>query len=159
MVEYHDRSGERVGLVLRWNVAGGGKEIRPLARVARRLDHRRNAAATTAVSLNDVLFGPNVLSRVYVVEGEKAADAGSSIGLVTTTSAGGASAAHQTDWSPLAGREWCSFPITTPPDANMRPPSWPNCSDSHRWPPFARSACPTCRKAAIWTISLRPPRR
>jgi hypothetical protein len=31
--EYHDRDGELVGLVLRWNVSGGGKDIRPLARV------------------------------------------------------------------------------------------------------------------------------
>ena len=31
--EYHDRSGELAGLVLRWNIAGGGKDIRPLAHV------------------------------------------------------------------------------------------------------------------------------
>jgi putative DNA primase/helicase len=47
----------------------------------------------------------DVRARVYVVEGEKAADAGRRLGLVTTTSSGGAAAAHQTDWSPLAGRD------------------------------------------------------
>ena len=37
--------------------------------------------------LKDVLYGPNALSRVYVVEGEKAADAGSGLGLVTVAPA------------------------------------------------------------------------
>ncbi len=39
---------------------------------------------------------------VYVVEGEKAADAGASIGLNVTTSAHGASSAAKSDWAPIA---------------------------------------------------------
>ncbi len=107
---YHDRSGELVGLVLRWNLTGGGKDIRPLARVEAGWIIGAMPSPRVLYRLNDVLFGPNVLSRVYVVEGEKAADAGSSIGLVTVTSAGGASAAHLTDWSPLAGRDVVLLP-------------------------------------------------
>jgi putative DNA primase/helicase len=42
---------------------------------------------------------------VYLAEGEKAADGGESVGLMTTTSAHGAESADKTDWSPLAGRE------------------------------------------------------
>ncbi|MHB1157127.1 MAG: YfjI family protein [Phycisphaerales bacterium] len=40
--------------------------------------------------------------RVYVVEGEKAADAGAGIGLYVTTSAHGAKSASKTNWQPLA---------------------------------------------------------
>jgi putative DNA primase/helicase len=99
-----------VGLVLRWNLSGGGKVIRPLARVASGWIIGAMPPPRPLYRLNDVLAGPNVLSRVYVVEGEKAADAGKSIGLVTTTSAGGASADDQTDWSPLAGRDVVLLP-------------------------------------------------
>jgi len=41
--------------------------------------------------------------RMYVVEGEKCADAAAGIGLIATTSAHGANAADKTDWTPLAG--------------------------------------------------------
>jgi hypothetical protein len=42
--------------------------------------------------------------RVYVTEGEKCANLARDLGLVATTSAHGAQAAHKTDWSPLAGK-------------------------------------------------------
>ncbi|MGE3316519.1 MAG: DUF3987 domain-containing protein [Planctomycetaceae bacterium] len=48
--------------------------------------------------------------RVFVVEGEKAADAARSIELVATTSAGGAEAAHLSDWSTLWGKEVVILP-------------------------------------------------
>src|SRR5436190_4768402 len=41
---------------------------------------------------------------VYVVEGEPCVDALASVGILATTSSGGASNADRTDWSPLAGR-------------------------------------------------------
>jgi hypothetical protein len=43
--------------------------------------------------------------RVYLAEGEKAADAGDSIELSITTSAHGAESADKTDWTPLIKRE------------------------------------------------------
>lgn len=42
---------------------------------------------------------------VYVVEGEKCADAAASVGLLAVTSSHGAKSASRTDWSALAGRE------------------------------------------------------
>jgi putative DNA primase/helicase len=42
---------------------------------------------------------------VWVFEGEKCADTGTSIGLFAVTSAHGAEAARKSDWAPLAGRE------------------------------------------------------
>src|SRR5690606_30903110 len=49
-------------------------------------------------------------SDVVVVEGEKCADVAESLGLVATTAAGGASAAHHTDWSALAGKNVSLLP-------------------------------------------------
>ena len=48
--------------------------------------------------------------RVFICEGEKAADACRSLGLTATTAAGGSSAAAKTDWSPLAGKEAVILP-------------------------------------------------
>ncbi len=48
-------------------------------------------------------------------EGEKAADAARSIGLVATTSAHGSASPEQTDWSDLAGKEVVLLPDNDPP--------------------------------------------
>lgn len=52
---------------------------------------------------------------VFVVEGEKAADAGCSIGLNVTTSSGGSNAAEKSDWSPLAGKNVVIIPDNDKP--------------------------------------------
>ncbi len=52
----------------------------------------------------------NPESAVYVAEGEKSVDALTSLGLLATTSAGGAGAARQADWTPLAGRRVVILP-------------------------------------------------
>ena len=49
-------------------------------------------------------------SRIYVVEGEKCADAARALGLDCTTSAHGAKSPDKTDWSPLAGRDVVILP-------------------------------------------------
>ena len=56
------------------------------------------------------LRGLGASNRVYVVEGEKCVDAAMEIGLVAVTSSHGASQAHRSDWSPLAGRELICLP-------------------------------------------------
>lgn len=48
--------------------------------------------------------------RVWIVEGEKAADALWSIGVAATTSAHGSQSAHKTDWSDLAGCDVVVWP-------------------------------------------------
>ncbi len=48
--------------------------------------------------------------RVYVTEGEKAADAAASIGLLATTSPHGCESANKADWSPLSGRDVVVLP-------------------------------------------------
>ncbi|OWY70399.1 hypothetical protein B7486_16555 [cyanobacterium TDX16] len=47
---------------------------------------------------------------VCIVEGEKCVDALTAIGIISTTSAGGANAAAHSDWSPLAGKAVCIMP-------------------------------------------------
>lgn len=47
---------------------------------------------------------------VFVVEGEKAADALNSIGLLATTSAGGANGVEKSDWEPLDNRKVIVWP-------------------------------------------------
>ncbi len=97
---YRDATGEVVGLVVRWTRSDGTKDIRPVSRLA---DCWRAAAMPPPRPLYNL---PDLAAaeRVVVCEGEKAADSATALGFVATTSAGGASSAAQTDWSPLAGK-------------------------------------------------------
>ena len=54
-------------------------------------------------------------NRVYVCEGEKAADAVRSIGLTATTSAHGCESPGKADWGPLAGKEIIILPDNDSP--------------------------------------------
>ncbi|ODA36727.1 phage/plasmid primase, P4 family [Planctopirus hydrillae] len=97
---YHDAAGNLVGQVARWNTPGGGKEIRPLALI----DGRWHVAAMPEP--RSLYRLPEVVNAetVWIVEGEKAADALRSLKLVATTSAGGAKAANKSDWGALTGK-------------------------------------------------------
>lgn len=53
-------------------------------------------------------------ARVYIHEGEKAADAAQAIGLVASTSSHGANSPQKTDWTPLAGKEVIISPDNDP---------------------------------------------
>ncbi len=105
--DYLDEHGVHVGSVIRWQRSPTDKEIRPTSLHAdgwwlehmpepRPLLDRRRIVETAGT--------------VYVVEGEKCFDAGSGLGLVATTSAGGSNAAGKSDWSPLAGRDVVILP-------------------------------------------------
>jgi putative DNA primase/helicase len=109
---YHDTSGQPVGMVIRWDVADGTKDIRPVSRFPDGWHHRGMPSPRPLYCLPD-LFKNDV--PVAVVEGEKAADAGRSVGLTTTTSPHGAQAAAKADWTPLAGRDVLLFPDNDAP--------------------------------------------
>jgi len=98
---YHHADGEPVGVVIRWNTPNG-KSIRPLAR---RPDGTWTIGGMPAPRPLYLLDSLGTSGRVWVTEGEKTCDAARSIGLLSTTSAGGSGAASKTDWTPLAGRE------------------------------------------------------
>lgn len=102
---YCDALGEPVGVIVRWDQADG-KEIRPVARCGEQW---------TIGGMPDPrpLYGLPELAtadRIFIVEGEKAADAARTIGLTATTSAHGSQSPAKTDWSPLAGKECFILP-------------------------------------------------
>lgn len=105
---YHDAAGEPVGMVARWD-GPNGKTIRPVSHTPAGWIIRAMPAPRPLYGLPE-LRATTPGDRVYVTEGEKAADAARALGLVATTSAGGARAAAQSDWSPLAERDVVILP-------------------------------------------------
>ena len=108
---YRDADWQDVGVVLRWDRPDGGKDILPLTKTA-------DGWQCGGMSAPCPLYRLGELSRsdvVYVVEGEKAAEAGCSIGLNVTTSSGGSNAADKSDWSPLAGKDVVIIPDNDKP--------------------------------------------
>jgi hypothetical protein len=98
---YTNTDGEEIFRVLRFNLANGGKTIRPVCPV------------NNGFVMGDP-HGPLPLyhlpkltgaSRIYVVEGEKCADVAEAIGLTATTSSHGSQSARKSDWFPLAGKD------------------------------------------------------
>ncbi len=103
---YHDANGEPVAVIVRWNLSDGKKDIRPVSRHGDDWIVAGMPAPRPLYRLAD-LAGAD---RVYVCEGEKAADAARSLGLIATTSAHGCQSAGKTDWSPMASREVVILP-------------------------------------------------
>ena len=111
---YHDAGGEPVGLVVRWNTPTG-KNVRPVSRKADGSGWCIGGmpAPRPLYALPDLLATPTG-SRVYVTEGEKAADAARAVGLTATTSPHGSKSAGKVDWSPVAGRDVVILPDHDP---------------------------------------------
>ncbi|MCC6321729.1 MAG: DUF3987 domain-containing protein [Phycisphaerales bacterium] len=107
---YTNAAGDPVGLVVRWNTLTG-KDVRPVSRKADGSGWIIGGMPTPRplYALPDLLATP-AGSRVFIVEGEKAADAARAVGLVATTSPHGSKSASKADWSPLAGREVVILP-------------------------------------------------
>jgi hypothetical protein len=102
---YHNAAGEPVGLVVRWNTPTG-KDVRPVSRKADGSDWIIGGMPTPRplYALPDLLATP-AGSRVWVFEGEKAADAGRVVGFTATTSPHGSKSAAKADWSATAGHD------------------------------------------------------
>jgi len=111
---YDDTNGEPVGLVVRWDKPDGTKDIRPISRFP---DGWRIAAMPEPRCLYNLpqICAASSDTVIWVAEGEKCADALNALGLVATTSAGGANAASHTDWTPLAGRRVVVLPDNDEP--------------------------------------------
>jgi hypothetical protein len=106
MWTYQNASGEPVGVIVRWDLPNGAKEIRPVSREGDRFYIAGMSEPRPLYGLAE-LDGAN---SVYVVEGEKAADAARAIGLIATTSAHGSQSARKTDWTALAGKSVVILP-------------------------------------------------
>ena len=117
---YRNAAGLVIGLVCRWNLPGGGKEIRPFT------PHRDANGGISwqwkGWSDPRPLYGLDRLASrqdapVLVCEGEKAADAAQELfpGMVTTTWPHGAESASKADFSPLQGRTIYVWPDADEP--------------------------------------------
>lgn len=110
---YHDANGDVVGLVARWDTERDGKREKRILPASRGEDGlwRFNGMQDPRplYALPEVLAATQE-TMIFVVEGEKAADATRSLGAVATTSAHGSKSADKTDWSPLSGREVVILP-------------------------------------------------
>lgn len=104
---YSDSHGKPVGFVVRWDTATG-KEIRPVSRTGDGWTISGMPEPRPLYRLPELVARPG--ERVFVCEGEKAADATVSIGLLATTSPHGSKSAAKADWTPLAGREVVILP-------------------------------------------------
>jgi len=107
---YLDYVWELAGLAVRWDFPDGNKTVMPFARTR---DGRWRIGAMDAPRPLYRLPYIRALGEgdpVAICEGEKCADSLVTVGMESSTSAGGASAAHKTDWSPLAGRDVAIFP-------------------------------------------------
>ncbi len=108
---YLNANGDLVGIIVRWNMSEGGKEIRPISRS----DDGKSWISGGMTLPRPIYRLPELLAApasalVYVVEGEKAADAAVSLGVVATTSPHGSKSAGKADWSPLSGRSVVILP-------------------------------------------------
>lgn len=112
---YRDRTGRPVGMVIRWDT-DTGKEFRPIALNSEGWTVGAMPAPRLIYQL-DQINSADASRTIVVVEGEKAAEAALSIGLLATTSPGGSNAATQADWTPLAGRSVAIIPDNDEPGA------------------------------------------
>jgi Protein of unknown function (DUF3987) len=108
---YHNANGEPVGVVVRWDLPNSKKDVRPASRHG---DGWRIGGMPEPRPLYGLADLAGAI-RVYVCEGEKAADAVRSIGLTATTSAHGCESPGKADWGPLAGKEIIILPDNDPP--------------------------------------------
>lgn len=114
---YHDKAGEPVGVVVRWDVPRDPSD--PKSKPSKRIlpvSLTPGGWACAGMPTPRPLYGlPALLAttpgeRVYVCEGEKAADAARAVGLLATTSPHGSKSASKADWSPAAGLDVVIFP-------------------------------------------------
>jgi len=104
---YRCAAGEPVGMIVRWNIAGD-KNIRPVSRTAKGWIIGGMPEPRPLYQLPELLARPD--ERVYITEGEKAADAAATLGLLAATSPHGSKSAAKADWTPLAGRDLVILP-------------------------------------------------
>lgn len=112
---YHDALGSEVGAAVRYVDEDGSKRVLPMSVNAKgRWVKKAMAEPRPLYDLHQLAKLP-ANSLVFVVEGEKSAEASKTLGLVATTSSQGSKAAKKTDWSPLAGHDVVILPDNDEP--------------------------------------------
>lgn len=102
---YRDADGNAVAMVVRYNKENGNKEYRPITQD----DSGWYIGAPDGLRLPYRLDEISSAETIYVHEGEKATDAGWSIGLPSTTSMNGAQSPGKTGWSFVKGKHIVIF--------------------------------------------------
>jgi len=103
---YCNTDGREVAAVVRYTTSSG-KTYRPFRKDGPAWREGGIAEDRPLYRVNDIVLHDGL---VFVVEGEKSADAAGELGFMTTTSMHGAESPSKTDWSPLAGREVVVLP-------------------------------------------------
>jgi hypothetical protein len=109
---YRDDTGQPVGAVVRWNLANGEKDVRPVSKTPAGWTISAMPSPRPVYHLPDLLARPG--ETVYWVEGEPKADLLAGLGYLVVTSAGGAQAAAKSDFGPTAGRDIIMVPDRDP---------------------------------------------
>lgn len=99
---YSDKGRKPLCLILRFDKENGGKDFRPISINGDGWSIKGMDGQRPLYNLPEIVERPN--EPIFVVEGEKAADAGGDIGILSTTSMMGGGAAKATDWTPIKGR-------------------------------------------------------
>jgi len=103
---YLSAHGKELFRVLRFENDAGQKRFQPVTKAG---DTWRLGTPDGKLPLFR-LAGVAATSTVFVVEGEKTAEAANELGLPTVTAAYGSGSPLKTDWSPLAGKDVVIFP-------------------------------------------------
>lgn len=111
---YRNADGSDAGAVLRWDLPNGRKEIRQVSAVTGGWICRAIPEPRPLYRLPQMLAA-DAAEIVWIVEGEKAADVGPTLGLCCVTSSGGSNAAEKTDWKPVQGRRVVIVPDNDEP--------------------------------------------
>jgi len=127
--EYLDAQGKLLGIVCRFDLPDGSKEIVPLSYCAHTGNGKR-AWRWLSFAKPRPLYGLDLLAErpeapVLLVEGEKTADAAEPIApdYITVTWPGGTGAVGMVDWEPLRGRDvvlWPDHDLHVYPDSHSR---------------------------------------
>lgn len=104
---YRDRDGEELFVVARFDDADG-KTVIPFIKDGAK--YRAKGPETPLPLFHLDQINARFDDRVFVVEGEKCAEAITVLGGLATTSQGGSGRAHKSDWSALAGRDVAIWP-------------------------------------------------
>ncbi|MFG0246373.1 MAG: DUF3987 domain-containing protein [Phycisphaerales bacterium JB052] len=105
--DYHNESGDLVGMVLRRDLPGGKKDCRPISLIKGRWEIAGMPTPRPLYRLPELLASD---APVIVCEGEKATDAAIACGYTATTSPHGCGSAAQADWSVLQNRDVIIIP-------------------------------------------------
>lgn len=116
---YHTAEGQRVGMICRFNLPDGSKEVLPIT-WCRHQSGREGWRWKSFAKPRALYALPRVVAStgwVLIVEGEKTADAAQRLmpHLAVTTWSGGSKAVSLADWSPLAERKVLFWPDADEP--------------------------------------------